>query len=477
MSADVTPEQRAPAASASANGSGPGRPFHLTDSGNAERLVAMHGQDVRYVPALGWHTWDGKRWLADRTAELLRRAKQTARAVYHDAADCEDDEERKRIAGWARVSESEPRRRAMVSLAATETPVIALAEQLDANPWLLCAENGTVDLRAGKLRAHRPADLATKLARAAYQPNASSSDWQQFIDTTTGGDHELAAFLQRVVGYTLTGDTREEALFFAHGPAATGKSTFLEAIKATLGDYATTADFDTFLRRRGDAGVRNDIARLAGARMVVSIEVDDGKALAEGLIKALTGGDTVTARYLYAEAFEFAPQFKLWLAANHRPRVHADDEAMWRRIVQIPFSNTIPAADRDPTLKQRFKTDADIRAAILAWAVQGCLEWQQRGLDIPARVRDYTAEYRAENDPLAEWIADDCQLGAEHWAPAADLRTAYEHWCEQAGSKPLDAGRPWGNALKAHGCTRSRRHTGGHGWQGIAPSTVTRDPS
>lgn len=441
--------------------------YNLTDTGNAERLVAMHGDQIRHVPAQGWYVWNGTHWTRDRTAALMRLAKQVALAINHDVANCEDDEQRRAIRRHAMRSESERGRKAMVALAATELEVIALAEDLDGNPWLLSVNNGTIDLRTGELHPHNPADLATKLAPVAYHPDASSTIWEQFIDTTTGGDHELARFLQRVVGYTLTGDTSEEVLLFAHGPTATGKSTFLEAIRSVLGEYGTTADFETFLRRRGDAGIRNDIARLAGARMVVSIEVDDGKQLAEGLIKALTGGDTVTARYLYAEAFEFAPQFKLWLCANHRPRVRADDEAMWRRIIQIPFTNTIPETQRDPTLKHRFKNDPDIRQAILAWAVQGCLAWQKHGLDIPATVRAYTAEYRAENDPLAEWINDDCQLHPDHWTLARDLRAAYERWAENTGTTPIDGGTAWGKALKAHECW-NRKRAAGHGWQGIA---------
>jgi putative DNA primase/helicase len=218
--------------------------------------------------------------------------------------------------------------------------------------------------------------------------------------------------------------------------------------------------------------VRNDIARLAGARMVVSVEVDDGKRLAEGLIKQLTGGDTVTARYLYAEAFEFAPQFTLWLVANARPRVHADDDALWRRILQIPFTVVIPAAERDPELKRALRTEPAEQTAILAWLVQGCLEWQRRGLDVPDRVRDYTAEYRAENDPLAEWITDECDLNADHWTAARALRDAYERWCEQTGTKPIDGGTPWGSALKARDCTRSKR-LAGHGWRGISLQPMT----
>jgi putative DNA primase/helicase len=445
-------------------------PFARTDLGNAERLGALHGRDIRYVPGIGWLAWDGRRWGRDDTGEMMRRAKVTARSIYNDAAGCDDDEERRRIAAWARTSESEARLRAMTNLAASEQQLVRRANTLDADPWLLNVANGTIDLRTGKLRGHDRADLITKLAPVEYHPDARSARWDSHLRRVTGDDDELAAFLRRVAGYTLTGDVSEEILPFLHGPGATGKTATIETIKTTLGDYASTADFETFLKRRGDSGIRNDIARLAGARMVVSVEVDDGKHLAEGLIKQITGGDTVTARYLYAEAFEYSPQFTLWLVANARPRVHADDDALWRRILQVPFTEVIPPHERDPELKRALRTDPDERAAVLAWLVQGCLEWQQRGLDVPERVRDYTNEYRAENDPIAEWIADDCHLGDQHWTAAKTLRAAYEHWCEESGQKPLDASRAWGKALKAHGCTRARRHDG-HGWQGIGLTT------
>ena len=204
------------------------------------------------------------------------------------------------------------------------------------------------------------------------------------LERVTGGDHGHDGLLAVHSATALTGDTSEEVLFFAHGPTATGKSSTLEAIKAALGEYAATADFETFLKRHGDAGIRNDIARLAGARFVVSIEVDEGKALAEGLVKMLTGGDTVAARFLYRETFEFLPVFKLWLAANTRPRASADDGAIWRRILQVPFAAVIPEAERDERVKITLRTSPEVQTAILAWAVQGCLEWQQAGLAAPS---------------------------------------------------------------------------------------------
>jgi len=268
--------------------------------------------------------------------------------------------------------------------------------------------------------------------------------------------------------------TDEEILAFLHGPGATGKTTAVEAIKATLGDYASTSDFETFLARRGDGGVRNDVARLAGARMVVSVEVDDGKRLAEGLIKQITGGDKIAARYLHKEFFEFEPQFTLWLCANARPRAHASDDALWRRILQVPFTEVIPTDQRDPELKRSLRTDPAEQTAILAWLVRGCLEWQRQGLNVPERVRNYTEEYRRENDPLAEWIEDRCELDTDHWTASRELRESYENWCDSAGIDPLSAkGNGWRSALATHNCTSTPRN-GRRGWLGIRPrSDVT----
>lgn len=260
-----------PGEDVAAGGDHPG--FPLTDSGNAERLVAMYGAELRYVGGIGWLVWDGRRWKPDTTGELMRRAKLTARTVYHDAAGCDDDNERKHVVRWAQQSESEPRRKAMVNLAASELPVVQAADRLDAQPWLLTVRNGTIDLRTGEIRPQDPADLITKLAPVTYDPDARSERWEGLLDRITDNDQELRGFLQRVAGYTVAGATDEEILAFPHGPGATGKTTAVEAIKAALGEYAVTSDFETFLARRGDAGIRNDVARLAGARMVASVEV------------------------------------------------------------------------------------------------------------------------------------------------------------------------------------------------------------
>lgn len=442
----------------------PSTPFPLTDLGNAERLIARHGKDIRFAPGIGWFAWDGRRWQRDIDGEIMRRAKLTVRSLYAEAADLDDDHARKKLLAWANQSESEARLRAATKLAETERAVIVDPARLDADPWLFNAANGTINLRDGRLREHRREDLLTRITPVAYRPDARSDLWEEFLERVTGADGALSAFLQRAVGYTLTGHTSEEVLFFIHGSAATGKSSKLEAVRAVLGEYAAVADFETFLKRRGDAGIRNDIARLQGARFVVSIEVDDGKTLAEGLIKLLTGGDTVAARFLYRETFEFQPRFKLWLAANARPRVNADDAAMWRRILQVPFVHVIPEAERDERVKLELRTNPEVHAAILAWAVQGCLQWQNEGLAVPQTVLDYTAEYRAENDPLRDWLADSGTLDPAAWTATAALRDSYEAWCQANGEKPLGT-KTFAGALASKGCTAEK--AGARGWRGI----------
>ena len=289
----------------------------LTDLGNAERLVVLFGQDLAWTEAWGWLVWDGQRWAIDSQRKVEELAVATVRAMYRAAAQLDDPDRRKALASWAQRSESRGRIEAMVALARHMTA--RKADEFDSDPWLLNCANGTLDLRTGELRPHRREDLVTKLAPVIYAPDARSELWERFLREACGGDQDMVAFLQRAVGYSLIGCTGEEKLFLVHGPGATGKSTFLEAVKATLGHYAWTSDFETFLLRRSGS-VRNDIAELAGRRFVISIEVEEGSRLTEGLVKMLTGGDTVRARFLYREAFQFVPQFKLWLAANHAPK-------------------------------------------------------------------------------------------------------------------------------------------------------------
>ena len=464
LAADVV--KRAETADAGAEQASSNEPSHLTDLGNAERLVKLHGKDLRYCAQTGvWLVWDGRRWAVDQTGEVFRRATNTVKTIYAEAT-LYSNPMREEIAKHAIRSESSGKIAAMVRLAESERSIAVAPNQLDADPWLLNVLNGTINLRTGELRSHRREDLITKLAPVEYDPEARLKQWDDFLADATGGDKELADFLQRAVGYSLTGDTREEVLFLVHGPSRTGKSTFLEAVKATMGDYAQTADFETFVKRQSVGGPRNDIACLGGARAVISIEVDEGKRLAEGLVKMITGGDTLRARYLYKESFEFRPQFKLWLAANHAPKVKADDDAMWNRILRVPFERVVPKERRSPKVKATLTNPEIAGPAILAWAVEGALIWQRNGLGVPPVVEKATESYRLEMSPLHEFIAECCEQAPDAWTPADKLRAAYEEWAEERGEGELLSPTEFTSGLRAHGCEPARRHAG-RGWVGI----------
>jgi putative DNA primase/helicase len=443
------------------------RTFALTDYGNAQRLAFRHGRDLRYVYSWGeWLIWDGRRWQRDVTGEVIRRAKDTVRGTYEEAAKETEAGVRKALAEHARKSEAEPRLRHMVELAKSEPGIPVTPDQFDAQPWLLSCENGTVDLKTGRLLQPRREDLITKLAPTEFDPEATDADWERVVLEACGGSSELVAFLARALGYSISGDTSEEKFFFIHGPSASGKSTVIEAVKMTLGDYAVTTDFETFLKRDQVGGPRNDLARLAGARMVISLEVEHGKRLAEGLVKQLTGGDTVSARFLHREFFEFRPQMKLWLAANHAPRVQSDDEAIWRRIVRIPFEHVIPEEERDPGLKSMLRNSKEARRAILAWLVRGCSAWQRERLSVPPAVKKATAAYRDEMDPLQDFFADRCVLESRAKTLSALLWGDYQIWAKDGGDRwPLTRKR-FGEALKARGLEDVRLR-GQRAWRGI----------
>lgn len=433
------------------------RVFHTTDYGNAERLVAAHGSDLHYVhPWRRWYVWDGRRWAPDATAEVHRRAKAVARAIYHEAAEAEDREERDHLGKWAARSEESSRINAMITMAASEPGVPLLPDAFDTDPYLLTVLNGTIDLRTATIRAHGRDDLITKLVPAEYDPAAECPRWLAFLERILGGDEEMVGFLQRAVGYSLTGATSEQCLFFLYGEGANGKSTFLEMLRLLGGEYAMQADFTTFLDGPRADGPRNDIARMFGARLVTSSEVGEGKRLNESLVKSLTGGDTVAARFLYAEAFEFRPAFKLWLAANHRPVIRGTDDAIWRRIRLIPFTVQIPEGERDPFLVRQLTAEL---SGILAWAVEGCQRWLENGLRPPAGVIQATTEYRQESDALGAFLEENCVIGVGEFVKASELYQAYVKWAEAQGHGRMSS-TAFGRRLTDRGFPAEKRGSG-----------------
>ncbi len=434
--------------------------FQPTDMGNGYRFSQQHRDVARFNgKANKWFLWDTKRWAEDTDGAVMRLAKRTVQNIYREAAMPTDEGQRKALAKHAIKSEADGRLTAMLHQAQSELPV--RVEAFDADLFAFNCDNGIVDLRTGEMRPHERAAMHTKLSPVAYDPAATAPKWLAFLHRIFDGDESLIGFVQKAVGYSLTGDVSEQCLFLLHGSGANGKSVFLKTLTAMLADYGQTTRTETWMTKR-PGGVSNDVAALRGARFVSAVETDDGQRLAEGTVKQLTGGDAVRARFLFQESFEFQPQFKIWLAANHKPEIRGTDHAIWRRIRLIPFNVTIPERERNAHL------DAELRAelpGILAWAVEGCIAWQREGLGEPLAIKQATDDYKNEMDALAEFFADRCEVGEHYQATAGELFAAYESWCQSNG-EPKQSQRWLGLQLKERGFEQSKsKHS--RFWKGI----------
>lgn len=434
---------------------------NLTDVGNAQRFVAQHRSKIRYVHAWKrWLVWDGRRWRQDDSGEIYRLALATIRQMYAEAAEIDDAKERKRLGQHAIRSESKQRIESMVGLAENLVPV--RPDDLDTDPMSFNVLNGTIDLRTGKRRPHNPDDLITKIAPIEHDPRARCPNFRQFLTDVLDDDEELEDFVQRLAGYSLTADTREQIVTFAYGTGQNGKTTLLNVLLELLGEYGMQTPTETLLVRRTD-GIPNDIARLRGARLVAATEVEENRRLSEALVKQLTGGDRISARFMRGEWFDFTPSFKIFLATNHKPVIRGTDHAIWRRIRLIPFTVTIPDDQKDPDLPKKLKRELP---GILNWALQGCLAWQSDGLPMPERVETATSAYRSEMDVLSDWLSDRCVIEEDAECYAGELYQSYKNWCEAVGEKPRS--QKWlGLRLGERGFQSIKGSKGKRRWLGI----------
>lgn len=442
--------------------------FNTTDTGNAERLVAQHGADLRYChPWQKWMAWDGCRWRIDVTAEVRRRAKDTARSIYAEASSVTGTDQaaevrRKELGAWARRSEARERRSAMIELAQSERRIPVLPEQLDADPWRLNCLNGVLDLRTGQLHPHRRSDLLTKLAPVAYEHEATCPTWLAFLNSIMGGNDELIGFLQRFAGYCLTGVIREHVLVVCYGTGSNGKSTFLETLTAMLGDYAWQAPPDLLMLKSLDAHP-TDVAGLFGVRFATCIETASGRRLDEARVKMLTGGDQVTARRMREDFWTFRPTHKLALGTNHKPVVATTDHGTWRRQKLVPFTVTIPSNEQDQLLPEKLRGEL---SGILRWAVQGCLDWQRRGLGDTEAIREATEAWRDESDVLGGFLAACCEASPRATVQARELYARFVGYCEANGEDPLRQ-KPFGHRLAERGFAATKGTGGVRLWKGL----------
>lgn len=422
-----------------------------TDVGNGKRLVRLYGPDIRFCKPVGWLRWTGDRWQRDEVGGIVELAKESAKLLRVEA-EALDSDTRKAARKHALGSEKSERIGAAIKMAQTEEGIPIAFDRLDSDPWLLSVSNGVVDLRTGTIKPHDRRDYVTKHAYTQFDPDAPCERWIQFLCETFGEDRDLVAFIQKAIGYSLTGMTTEQVLFLCYGLGANGKSTMLGVFRLLMGEHATNADFSTFLASNKPAGhgPRGDLARLAGVRLVTSTEPDGAARFSESTIKSITGGDPITCAYKFQDEFSYVPQFKLWLAANHKPRIRGTDHAIWRRIRLIPFLNIVTNPDKDLTTKLAAELPG-----ILRWAVEGCMRWQREGLKPPASVLGATAAYRSEQDSLAEFLDDRCHVGPGFTCATSTLYAAYTKWCEDEGDE-AQSKRTFGSMLAERGFERDR---------------------
>src|SRR5919112_2145399 len=449
------------------------RHYMRTDLGNAERFVDAHRDRVLWCPARkSFLFWDGKRYAWDERGEVVKLAHLTARSIFHEAAYTEDEDEQKKIAGFAAVSQNTTRIRAMLTEA---KPYLAVGmEELDRDPWIVNCQNGTLDLRTGKLKDHDPADRITKIVPVDYDPGAPCPRFKQFLKEALV-DETVIKFVKHYSGYTLTGITRERLLAILYGFGKNGKTTLVELLHEVLGDYARNTDVETLLIKKYQ-GVGNDVAALKGARFVSAAEVEKGRRLAESKVKQLTGRDTVTARFLFGENFDFKPEFKLWLSTNNKPVIQGTDDAIWDRIRLIPFTQRFEGSKADPKLPEKLREELP---GVFAWMVEGCLEWQEHGLEEPKTVGDATKQYREEMDTLASFFEDRCVIRGGLLTPASRLYKQYQMWCDDAGEN-AETQKMFGMRLRERGFVSDKikrgRHKDRKGWFGIGLRADHQDP-
>ena len=436
---------------------------HLTELRSAKEMVSSYGENIRYIPQFGkWLLWDSHRWCFDETGNVSRLAKANALAQYDKVAQIDDFNQRQQMSRYAAKSESRQAIESTIHLAKTEAGIPLRVESLDTNSYLLGVANGVINLRTGGLREETKEEYITKQAPVVFNPDATCPRWLKFLNQAMDGDNDMINYLKRIVGYSLTGDTKEQVLFFLFGHGANGKSVFVNTIQDLLGDYAMQTPVST-LMTRGKGAINNDIARMKGARFVATTETEEGSKFNESEIKLLTGGDTITCRFLRQEFFEYRPEFKIWISGNHKP-VPGDGHSIWRRLILIPFEVIVDYAKQDKELHLKLKEEL---SGILNWAIEGCLEWQEEGLKTPQKILDAISEYKSEMDRVLTWMDECCdpkpRAGVE--TKASSLYGCYRKWAIENGEWAMSQ-RIFSNKLSEKGYKKIRKQQGQF-YQGI----------
>lgn len=403
---------------------------HFTDMGNAARFVAMHKGSILYnSDKERWIFFNGVTWDERVLDDVLLLGEELVRQMYIEASSLPEDE-RKAMIKFVLKSESARSMKAMIEMA---RPHMKISDgQCDKDPNIAACINGVIDLRTGELRDVMDDEILTNRFGVEFNPYAACPLWERFIDEIMGGEQDMIDYLQRVCGYALTGSTSEHAVFFLYGSGSNGKSTFIETLEAILGGYYAKIPIETFTMSGRDRSEQEQ-ARLPGKRFVVANEVEENGRLRESKLKDAVSGDTMVARHLFCESFEFKPQYKLFVYGNHKPVIRGTDDGIWRRIHAIPFEQQFDEESCDSELGDKLKGELP---GILNWLIRGCLLWRSEKLSPPNKVVDFTKQYRSDMDVIYQFILDCCAIHPANEALSKDLYEEYREWCAGEGVKP-----------------------------------------
>jgi P4 family phage/plasmid primase-like protien len=438
----------------------------LTELGNAQRLSDSHANDVKHIEGAGCFIHWNCNWQWDVSGAMTRTLAAALPTVIYKEGE-QYQQQALKFAAWSRSSQSESTIKATVSLYKDFPQARVPFQLVDGNQYMVGLDNArqVIDLKAGVVRPAERADFITKTLNAQELGQALKAQrWLLFLNEVFGDDPELIFWLQRWCGYILTGSTAEQCFLFCYGFGANGKSVLIDTLRYVLGDYARAIASETLTETKRAAGSASpDLADLIGARLALTTETEEGVALAESLLKALTGGDTLTARKLYSAPTQFTPQFKIMMSGNHKPLIKGNDDGIWRRVRLLPFTKTFSGNQRDTRLSEKLRAEAP---HILAWMVEGCLAWQQNGLaDIPATIKAATADYKEDQDLIGAWLADCCQLTNQCEGLSTTLYNSYKFWCDTNGLMK-SSNKVFGRRLAERGFT-SRRSNGISVWAGV----------
>ena len=412
--------------------------------GNAEAFRAHFGDSVRWDRQREeWLVWRDHAWRDNATPDVRRLAHEHVRLWQQEALTVPDYLRRKQVLDFTLKLEKSGSFDSMLREARVLDPIQVTAGGWDADPWVLGAQNGVVDLKTGLIRAGSRGDLITKQVAVDYDAGAEAPRWVEFVNQVFDGDVELVSYIQRAIGYSLTGVVTEQCFFMGHGTGSNGKSTMMAALDAVFGDYAHTTDIRTFTTSV-DA-IPYELAQLAGRRLIMTSEANKRSQLNEQVLKNFTGGDKVEAQHKYGHPFSYQPIGKIWFSVNHTPKVSDESHGFWRRVRMIPFAKTFEKGAEDRSLGDKLKAEA---SGILSWAVQGCLDWMAQGLNPPASVLAATEAYQRDEDPVSEFLAERCTVGELHSVMGSAFYAAYKTWATEQGL--ADRERLTGTAFGKH---------------------------